>query len=771
MAGMGDKQVGAAVSGSGWLTLSEKTVLPLLTVIGALNLALLIDHSDVNPLVGAMPILFLGIVSIGGLANLHWVRQDLPPLRTVRIIVVGLSLAGLVFSLFSLLQFEGAVALSSLVWLSVGFTFYFLEPRRLAILILASLTVYGISFLVGFDEPAFVHLLFGLFSAAGFRVFVEMKRLHLTREEPPTSNQETELSSETQRERFSLAVRGTNDGFWDWDLLTDRVEYSPRWHEMAGSQEEANNTSPDLWYSRVHPDDLEGLRRRVSDHLEGKSSHLEAEYRLRQLDASFLWMLARGLAVFAPNGKATRIAGSQTDITERKVSEKRLLFQAFHDQLTGLPNRAHFSHRLVKSIRRTRRDPGYRYAVLFLDLDRFKTVNDSLGHLVGDRLLRTVAGRLQKVVDSRNTVARLGGDEFAILIDEVTSPIEAVRIANRLLRIFRTPFRLEDKEFFITASTGVAWGRKAYELPEELLRDADTAMYQAKQKGGNCCEVFVQTMHRRALDRLELESDLHRAVEHKEFCLFYQPIFSLHTMQIVAFEALIRWNHPEQGLLVPRHFLQAAEETGLIVPIGWWTLKEACRQMKYWQQNYLEASEMGINVNVSGRQLMQSEFVRQVMLAVKGSELEARFLHLEITEHVLMSEAEPAAALIGELQDHGIELHLDDFGTGYSSLSYLDRLNFDALKLDRSFLSGLDANGENWKIVRAMVDLAHNLGMDVIVEGLEAVEQIEQVRLLNCTLGQGYYFSPPVDATTVEQLLLRDSDLASTMRRLRAKTG
>ena len=771
MAGMGDKQVGAAVSGSGWLTLSEKTVLPLLTVIGALNLALLIDHSDVNPLVGAVPILFLGIVSIGGLANLHWVRQDLPPLRTVRIIVVGLSLAGLVFSLFSLLQFEGAVALSSLVWLSVGFTFYFLEPRRLAILILASLTVYGISFLAGFDEPAFVHLLFGLFSAAGFRVFVEMKRLHLTSEEPPTSNQETELSSETQRERFSLAVRGTNDGFWDWDLLTDRVEYSPRWHEMAGSQEEANNPSPDLWYSRVHPDDLEGLRRRVLDHLEGKSSHLEAEYRLRQLDGSFLWMLARGLAVFAPNGKATRIAGSQTDITERKVSEKRLLFQAFHDQLTGLPNRAHFSRRLVKSIRRTRRDPGYRYAVLFLDLDRFKTVNDSLGHLVGDRLLRTVAVRLQKVVDSRNTVARLGGDEFAILIDEVTSPIEAVRIANRLLRIFRTPFRLEDKEFFITASTGVAWGRKAYELPEELLRDADTAMYQAKQKGGNCCEVFVQTMHRRALDRLELESDLHRAVEHKEFCLFYQPIFSLHTMQIVAFEALIRWNHPEQGLLVPRHFLQAAEETGLIVPIGWWTLKEACRQMKYWQQNYLEASEMGINVNVSGRQLMQSEFVRQVMLAVKGSELEARFLHLEITEHVLMSEAEPAAALIGELQDHGIELHLDDFGTGYSSLSYLDRLNFDALKLDRSFLSGLDAKGENWKIVRAMVDLAHNLGMDVIVEGLEAVEQIEQVRLLNCTLGQGYYFSPPVDATTVEQLLLRDSDLASTMRRLRAKTG
>ena len=599
-----------------------------------------------------------------------------------------------------------------------------------------------------------------------------MKRLQISAADADqTSDQQNEQTVGESRERFSLAVRGTNDGFWDWDLVTKQVEYSHRWHEMAATQEDTDQTSPDLWFSRVHPDDLDSLRRKVADHLEGKTTHLEAEYCLLQLDGSYLWMLARGLAIFAPNGKATRLAGSQTDITERKVSEKRLLFQAFHDQLTGLPNRAHFSHRLVKSIRRTRRDPGYRYAVLFLDLDRFKTVNDSLGHLVGDRLLRTVALRLQKVLDSRNTVARLGGDEFAILIDEVTSPIEAVRIANRLLRIFRTPFRLEDKEFFITASTGVAWGKKAYELPEELLRDADTAMYQAKQKGGNCCEVFVQTMHRRALDRLELESDLHRAVEYKEFCLFYQPIFSLHTMQIVAFEALIRWNHPEQGLLVPRHFLQAAEETGLIVPIGWWTLKEACRQMKHWQKTYPEASEVGISVNISGRQLMQSELVRQVMLAVKGSQLEARFLHLEITEHVLMSEAEPAAALIGELQDHGIELHLDDFGTGYSSLSYLDRLNFDALKLDRSFLSGLDANGENWKIVRAMVDLAHNLGMDVIVEGLEAVEQIEQVRLLNCTLGQGYYFSPPVDATTVEQLLLRDSDLASTMRRLRAKTG
>ncbi len=280
----------------------------------------------------------------------------------------------------------------------------------MAILLLVSLIAFGTSFLVGFNELAFLHFLFGLFSAAGFRVFVEMKRLQISAADADqTSDQQNEQTVGESRERFSLAVRGTNDGFWDWDLVTKQVEYSHRWHEMAATQEDTDQTSPDLWFSRVHPDDLDSLRRKVADHLEGKTTHLEAEYRLLQLDGSYLWMLARGLAIFAPNGKATRLAGSQTDITERKVSEKRLLFQAFHDQLTGLPNRAHFSHRLVKSIRLTRRDPGYRYAVLFLDLDRFKTVNDSLGHLVGDRLLRTVALRLQKVLDSRNTVARLGG--------------------------------------------------------------------------------------------------------------------------------------------------------------------------------------------------------------------------------------------------------------------------------------------------------------------------------------------------------------------------
>ncbi len=610
-------------------------------------------------------------------------------------------------------------------------------------------------------------------SAAGILGLRDGHRTPLPRWPVPKPPGRSESASGRGEDHYSLAARATNDGYWDWDLKTGRIHYSTRWKSMLGFHEAEIDCDPDAWLGRVHPEDTALLRSILQDHLSGRVPHFEAEYRILHKDGHYRWMLSRGLAARDDGGVAVRMAGAQTDITQRKQSEERLIFRAFHDELTGLANRTLLTERLRDALERLRAGENNPFAVLFLDLDRFKNINDSLGHLVGDELLKSVANRLRSETQSEQMVARLGGDEFAILLENVKSPIDALRVSNTIRKKFRGAFKLDGREIFITPSIGVAWGRKTYEKPEDLLRDADIAMYQAKKQGRNCCEVFAKKMHSRAVDLLQLENDLHRAIQNDELLMHYQPIVCLKTNEVIGLEALIRWDHPEQGLLFPKDFLGVAEESGLIVPLSWWALEEAARKTKAWVEEFGFEGAFSVSVNLAGRQVLQLDLVQKVTEILAQQKLDAKFIHLEITEGVLMQHADSSVGRLAELQKRGLQLHLDDFGTGYSSLSYLDRFPFDALKIDRSFISKLDAKGENWKIVRAMVDLAHNLGMQVIVEGLETLQQIELMKTLRCEFGQGYYFSPPVDQQAVEAMLQEKARLNASQANYwrQAKTG
>jgi diguanylate cyclase (GGDEF)-like protein len=487
----------------------------------------------------------------------------------------------------------------------------------------------------------------------------------------------------------------------------------------------------------------------------GKTAHFENEHRMLHKDGGFRWMLSRGIGVRARNGKAVRLAGSQTDITDRKRFEEQLAQQAFYDTLTGLPNRALFMDRLALAVTRQRRRKSSMFSTLFLDVDRFKDVNDSLGHLKGDLLLTAIARRLETCVRPGDTVARLGGDEFTILLDDMRDPADAVQVADRILEQMRMPFVLEGNEVFATVSIGIAPGAH-YDKPEDLLRDADTAMYRAKERGKNCYEVFDSAMHSRAVARLQLETDLRKAIERKEFRVYYQPIVSLVTDGLVGFEALVRWQHPQKGLVTPGEFLPLAEETGLILPIDLWVLREAARQTKDWQDRYAIAKDLRINVNLSTKQFSQPGLVERVKEVLAQTGLDGRHLTLEITESAIMEETQALASLLEQLRKLDIRLYLDDFGTGYSSLGYLHRFPIHSLKIHSSFVGQLGKEAEDpGQLVRTITTLAENMSMGVVAEGVETREQLTKLRDLRCQRVQGYFFSRPLSTADAELLLAK----------------
>jgi diguanylate cyclase (GGDEF)-like protein/PAS domain S-box-containing protein len=475
------------------------------------------------------------------------------------------------------------------------------------------------------------------------------------------------------------------------------------------------------------------------------------EVRLKKADGRPFWV-AISLRLLKFNGEPA-ILSTFYDLSERKRMEEQLMHDALYDALTGLPNRVLFMARLDQALRQAKQQNDYLFAILFLDLDRFKVVNDSLGHMVGDQLLIAIARKLERCLRSTDTVARLGGDEFTILLDAIENVEDAITIAEQIHSELRQPFHLNGHEVFTTASIGIATGNLGYDRPEDLVRDADIAMYRAKERGPAHHDVFDQEMYARAKVRLQLETDLRQALRNREFQVHYQPITSLISGTITGFEALVRWHHPKLGLVSPAEFIPIAEDTGLIIPLGAWILREACAKMQAWQTHLSTKGRLTISVNLSGKQLAEPDLIEQIDQIMGETGLDSGSLKLEITESVLMDNATSATKMLWQLRARNIQLCLDDFGTGYSSLSYLHRFPVNTLKIDRSFVSRMSRNDENLEIVRVIVTLAHTLKMDVIAEGVETREQLTQLKLLGCEQGQGYFFSKPLDSKAAEALI------------------
>jgi diguanylate cyclase (GGDEF)-like protein/PAS domain S-box-containing protein len=541
-------------------------------------------------------------------------------------------------------------------------------------------------------------------------------------------------------ERYALAARGANDGLWDWDLISDEIYFSPRWDKMLGFAVNGVWSIPEEWFRQIHADDRDRLRARIAAHCQGTTSEFVSEYRMRHESGDYVWMLSRGIAIRDSDGKAVRMAGSQTDITEGKIS----------DPLTHIPNRLYFIDRLQAAIEASR-EKGTLFAVLFLDLDEFKLVNDSLGHSAGDELLVDVAGRLKACIRTsprgggKSVVARVGGDEFAILLNHIQSEAEPATVSARIIERLSEPFFLDGRRMFVSASVGIALSSTG-DTPEDLLRNSDTAMYQAKANGKARAEYFNEEMRQRIISRIETASGLRKAIDNEQLVLHYQPIVSLSEDRICGFEALVRWNHPERGLIYPGDFIPVAEESDLIISLGSWVLREACRQMAEWHRLFPSDPALTINVNVSSRQFSDSRLVDEVELALSESGLNPETLQLELTEGSLIERAEQTLATLDRLKSLKVRLEIDDFGTGYSSLSYLQRLPFDTLKIDRSFIGEMKMGNDSSDIVKAIVEMANSLRLRVIAEGIETQEQLSQVRQLGCNFVQGFLFSKAIGA-------------------------
>ncbi len=446
----------------------------------------------------------------------------------------------------------------------------------------------------------------------------------------------------------------------------------------------------------------------------------------------------------------------RSDLTVKRQTQEHLLYSTLHDSLTGLPNRSLFTERLRHAMRRSARHPDDLFAVLFLDLDRFKEVNDNLGHFAGDELLRAVARRVEACIRPEDTVARLSGDEFAILLESITEISDAGRVAERIEEALSFPINLAGAEVTTSASIGIVTSSMSHDQPEQILRSADMAMYRAKAAGRARYELFDRAMHTDALARLQLETDLRRAVERGEFRLLYQPVVSLRTGRITGFEALVRWAHPERGLVQPADFISAAEETGLIVPMGRWVLAEACRQVTEWHSDHPRAEPLTIGVNLSARQFSQPGIVDHIREALESTGAAPSSLRLEITEAAIIDKGRYAIAILTQLRELGVQVYLDDFGTGYSSLSYLHGLPIHGIKIDRIFVSDMDTNDDNLRLVRTLLTLSEIVGIRAEAEGITSAEQLKELRSLNCEQGQGYLFSAPISVDAVGQLLRAD---------------
>ena len=565
--------------------------------------------------------------------------------------------------------------------------------------------------------------------------------------------QRAERALVKEKERYALAVAGANDCIWDWDAVSNSAYFSPRWNEMVGLPPDATVDRLEDWFDRVHPDDVAELRRQVSARPEGDRRHFEHEHRLRHENGDYLWVYARGLILTDDAGKAVRMAGSISSIAKRKETESQLIHRALHDALTGLPNRVLFIDRLQQALRRYKRNNDLQFAVLYFDLDRFKFVNDSLGHSAGDSLLVSIARRLMSVIRPGDTVARMGGDEFAVLVSDIEDEADTAQVAERIHTLFEQEFAIAGRGMYTSASIGVAVVTGQYESPEQLLRDADLAMYRAKRSETDKTVIFDTTMHQAAVSRLNMETDLRRAFARGEFVVYYQPIVTLSERRIVAFEALLRWLHPEKGILAPASFLNVVEDTGMLATVSWWVLEQACRQAGEWRRVFGGGAPLGMSVNVSAAMFSAENSAQRVKSIVLDSGIAPQDLSLELTERDCMDHEEATRAMLHELHEFGIKIHMDDFGTGYSSLSYLQRCAYDTLKIDRSFVQNIGSEDQSMAIIKTIVGLGRMLNMNVVAEGVESQGQMDALVSMECPEAQGFWFSRPVPPGEAGELL------------------
>jgi len=611
----------------------------------------------------------------------------------------------------------------------------------------------------GEETPTFYET--EIISRTGARVVLEVNTQLIYEEDVPVGVQGIARDITTRKQAES-ALRESEERYRELFENAHDIIYT---HDLAGNFTSLNKTGERITgYTREEATRLNIVEVIAPEHLARAREMMSRKEFIRAATVYELEIIAKdgqrvplevSTRLVYTNGQPVGVQGIARDIAERKNTEAKLLHNAFHDALTGLPNRQLFADHLQLAVERARRDQHFVFAVLFLDLDRFKNVNDSLGHTVGDGLLIALARRLQHCLRQADVVARLGGDEFAILLNDIGERAgEAVNLAERVQHELTQPFNLGGHEVFTTASIGIALSTTGYEKPEDVLRDADTVMYRAKAQGKAGYAVFDQNMHASVVALLRLENDLRRAVERNEFRLDYQPIVALESGHISGFEALVRWQHPELGLIPPGDFIPVAEETGVIVELGAWVLSEACRQMREWQLISPLHRRLKISVNLSSRDFLQTDLYERIVEILQETALDPATLQLEITESILMENAQTIIPLLGRLRALGIELAIDDFGTGYSSLSYLSRLKpIHTLKIDRSFISMGGDDRENAEIVRTIILLARNMGKEVVAEGIETAAQLARLRRLKCAYGQGYLFSRPQDAAQTGQLL------------------
>lgn len=565
-----------------------------------------------------------------------------------------------------------------------------------------------------------------------------------------TEHKLSEQNLRLSEERYRLAVEGANDGLWDLNMVTNELYISPRCKAMLGYEDNELENSTEKWNKLIHPEDFEDSMKAVYDHLLKKTDCYEVEARLKTKEGNYKWILSRGKAVWNESGKPIRLAGSNSDISMRKDAEDVIKKMAYYDALTGLPNRILIEDKTCLELLKAKENNN-KLAFIYMDLDNFKTVNDTLGHVAGNELLKIIGDFLKSTAGDLENVARLGGDEFALLLPYAESIEEVREFINRSTILFNKPLIISNKEFHLTASIGIAIYPEDGKDFNALMKSADIAMYYAKEQGKNRCEFFTKEMNSRILEKLELENSLRIAIKNNEFKVFYQPQINIETGKVDGMEALVRWFHPEKSIIPPNRFIPIAEDTGLIIPIGNIVLNEACKQNKCWQD--AGYTPLRVAVNLSAKQFEQENLVEIINKVLEDTGLEPQWLELEITESILMKDLEFSTGVLNRLRAMGIHVSLDDFGTGYSSLNYLKRLPIDTLKIDKSFVDNITIDEKDEIIAKAIIELAHKMGLNIIAEGVEYSKQFDFLKEHKCDKVQGFLFSKPIPFEDFEQLL------------------